>query len=103
MSKKGKNGSKGYFSINEKFAHTTLKKIDQYMDELRALVGKKGDGAQGGSKTLIGAVEGLNNEARDGKDLTDAYKKFNNNTLKTFKTQVNSLDFEFNVIDRIAR
>ncbi len=92
-----------YASINEKFAHEKLQKIDQYMDQLRAAVGKKGDGAKGGSTTLIGAVEGLNNEAYDGKDLTNAYKKFNDETLKTFKKQVSSIDIEFNIIDKLAR
>lgn len=92
-----------YASINEKFAAAKLKKIDELMDTLRRQVGKKGDGANGGSTTLIGAVEGLNNEAYDGKTLTEAYRKFNNTTLKTFKNQVIHLDMEFNVIDRLAK
>lgn len=101
----GKKKSKKatYASINEKFANAKLKKIDALMDELRSLVGKQGDGANGGSKTLIGAVEGMNNEAYDGKQLTDAYNKFNNSTLETFKNQVRSLDAEFNVIDKLAK
>ncbi|MBQ8132676.1 MAG: hypothetical protein IJ193_09310 [Bacilli bacterium] len=92
-----------YASINEKFAHAKLQKIDSLMDQLRAQVGKKGDGAKGGSTTLIGAVEGLNNEAYDGATLTNAYKRFNNTTLPTFKNQINSLDMEFNVIDALAK
>lgn len=92
-----------YASINEKFANAKLKKIDELMDQLRSQVGKKGDGANGGSTTLIGAVEGLNNEAYDGQALTNAYKNFNDNTLRTFKSQVHSLDMEFNVIDKLAK
>lgn len=92
-----------YASINEQFANSKLKKIDSLMDELRAAVGKKGDGAHGGSKTLIGAVEGLNNEAYDGAALTNAYNKFNNTTLKNFKSQIHNMDMEFNVIDHLAK
>ena len=105
MGKRKPNGQM-YYSINTQEAKKRLKNIDNYMDELRRLIGKKGDGVNGSAAsggTLIGCVEGLNNEARDGKKLTDAYKQFNNSTLKTFKTQVHSLDFEFEVIDRIAR
>ena len=100
---KKKTKKAAYASINEKYANSCLKKIDSLMDQLRRQVGKKGDGQNGGSTTLIGAVEGLNNEAYDGAALTNAYNKFNNSTLKTFKTQVNSLDFEFEVIDRLAK
>lgn len=100
----GKKAKKAaYASINEKFANTKLKNIDGLMDQLRAAVGKKGDGAKGGSKTLIGAVEGLNNEAYDGATLTNAYAKFNNTTLKNFKSQIHNMDMEFNVIDMLAK
>lgn len=92
-----------YASINEKYANAKLKKIDALMDQLRKQVGKKGDGANGGSTTLIGAVEGLNNEAYDGPALTKAYKKFNTSTLPTFRTQINNMDFEFNVIDALSK
>jgi hypothetical protein len=92
-----------YAAIDEKYADTKLKKIDSLMDQLRKQVGQKGDGAKGGSTTLIGAVEGLNNEAYDGATLTKAYKRFNSTTLTTFKTQVSSLDMEFNVIDALAK
>ena len=92
-----------YYSINEKFANSKLKNIDSYMDTLRKQVGKKGDGANGGSTSLIGAVEGLNNEAYDGAALTKAYNTFKNSTLPTFKSQVHNLDMEFNVIDSIAK
>lgn len=101
----GKKKSKKatYASINEKFANSKLKKIDSLMDKLRSQVGKKGDGAKGGSTTLIGAMEGCNNEAYDGQQLTNAYKRFNKTTLPTFKNQVRSLDVEFNVIDALAK
>lgn len=100
----GKKSKKAaYASINEKFANAKLQKIDALMDQLRKQVGKKGDGARGGSTTLIGAVEGLNNEAYDGKQLTDAYKRFNNQTLPTFKRQVSNMDMELNVIDALAK
>lgn len=101
----GKRKSKKatYSSIDEKLANKKLKNIDKYMDELRAKVGKKGDGIGGNSKTLIGAVEGLNNEAYDGEKLTKAYNKFKNSTLPTFKNQVSKLDSEFNVIDKLAK
>ena len=55
--------------FNEKYANARLKKIDALMDQLRKQIGKKGDGQNGGSTSLIGAVEGLNNEAYDGKEL----------------------------------
>ena len=92
-----------YAAINEKYAHAKLKRIDSLMDKLRQQVGKKGDGARGGSTTLIGAVEGLNNEAYDGQKLTAAYKRFNTTTLPTFKKQVSNMDFELNVIDSLAK
>ncbi|MBE6157757.1 MAG: hypothetical protein E7160_03070 [Firmicutes bacterium] len=92
-----------YASINEKFAKAKLKKIDQLMDQLRSQVGKKGDGIKGGSKTLIGAVEGLNNEAYDGAKLTKAYKYFNDNTLPTFRREISKMDTEYNVIDHLAK
>lgn len=98
-----KKKSAAYAAIDEKFAHAKLKKIDALMDQLRKQVGKKGDGLRGGSTTLIGAVEGLNNEAYDGKQLTDAYKKFNNTTLPLFKRKVTAMDMEFNVIDSLAK
>ena len=100
---KRKTKKASYASINEKFANTKLKNIDALMDKLRSQVGKKGDGAKGGSTTLIGAMEGCNNEAYDGQALTNAYKKFNNTTLTTFKNQVRSLDAEFNVIDALSK
>ena len=94
-----------YASINEKFAHIIFSpiRIEPRIYKISLAVGKKGDGAKGGSTSLIGAVEGLNNEAYDGKDLTNAYKKFNDETLKTFKKQVSSIDIEFNIIDKLAR
>jgi hypothetical protein len=92
-----------YASINEKYADAKLKKIDSLMDQLRSQVGKKGDGAKGGSTTLIGAVEGLNNEAYDGQALTEAYKRFNEKTLVTFKSQISNMDMELNVIDALAK
>ena len=92
-----------YASINEKLAATKWKKIDALMDELKALVGKQGDGINGGSKTLIGAIEGCNNEAYDGSELTNAYNYFNNTTLKVFNNQIRSMDSEFNVIDKLAK
>lgn len=92
-----------YASINEKYANARLKKIDALMDQLRKQVGKKGDGQNGGSTTLIGAVEGLNNEAYDGKVLTSAYTRFNKTTLPLLKGQISGLDMEFNVIDDLAR
>lgn len=104
MGKKGKKTKKAAFaSINEKYANAKLKKIDSLMDQLRKQVGKKGDGQKGGSKTLIGAMEGLNNEAYDGKELMAAYNRFKNTTLPTFKNQVHDLDMEFNVIDKLAK
>ncbi len=101
MAKKAKKAT--YASINEKFANSKLKKIDSLMDELRNLVGKKGDGSANKSNTLIGAVERLNDQAYDGKKLTDAYDRFNNTTLPTFKNQIHNMDFEFNVIDKLAK
>lgn len=98
---KGKNRKAKYHSINEKFAHKKLQKIDNLMDQLRRQVGRKGDGNTG--KTLIGAVERLNEQARDGVALTKAYKKFNTSTLPTFKSQISNMDFEFNVIDALAK
>ncbi len=97
MAKKAKKAT--YASINEKFANSKLKKIDSLMDELRALVGKQG----GAANTLIGAVERLNDQAYDGKKLTDAYTRFNDKTLPTFKNQIHNMDFEFNVIDKLAK
>ena len=101
----GKKKSKKatYASINEKYANARLKKIDSLMDTLRSQIGAKGQGANGGSTTLIGAVEGLNNEAYDGATLTNAYNRFNNTTLPTFKKQIANMDMEFNVIDKLAK
>ena len=48
-------------------------------------------------------LEGLNNEARDGKELTSAYSRFNKTTLPLIRNQISSLDMEFNVIDALAR
>lgn len=101
MGKKQKKATR--YSINEKLANTTLKKIDSLMDELRSAVGKKGDGANGGSKTLIGAIEGCNRTAYDGKALMDAYSRFNDVTLVKFRDQIRSMDQEYNVVDKIAK
>lgn len=92
-----------YAAINDKLAKSVLKNLDSYMDQLRAVVGKKGDGANGGSTTLIGSIEGLNNEAYDGQALTAAYKKFNNTTLPAIKSQVSNLDMEFGFIDMLSK
>ncbi len=92
-----------YASINEKFANSKLKKIDSLMDDLRKLVGIKGDAKAKRTNTLIGAVEALNDEAYDGKALTTAYNRFNTKTLPTFKNQIHNMDFEFNVIDKLAK
>jgi len=102
MSKKNTKKA-AYASINTEYANSKLEKISTLMDQLRKQVGKKGDGANGGSTTLIGAVEGLNKEAYDGAELTKVYKKFNTSTLPTFKTQINNMDFELNVIDALAK
>ena len=101
MAKKAKKAT--YASINEKYANSKLKKIDSLMDELRVLIGKKGDAAAKKTNTLIGAVEAVNDQAYDGAKLTAAYTRFNNTTLPTFKNQVYAMDFEFNVIDKLAK
>lgn len=102
-SNKNANRANKKFSINEKLARSTLKKVDSSMDELRALIGKQGDGANGGSKTLIGAVEGCNKEAFDGKALCDAYDRFNDVTLPNFRLRVRSIDQAFNLIDKVVK
>ncbi len=91
-----------YAEIDEAKAKKILKKIDKEMDNLRALVGKKGDGKTN-RKTLIGAVEYMNDQAYGGQKLNKAYNEFNSKTLPTFKNQVYAMDFEFNVIDRLNR
>ena len=100
---KQKTKKAAFASINEKYANARLKKIDALMDQLRKQIGKKGDGQNGGSTSLIGAVEGLNNEAYDGKELTSAYSRFNKTTLPLIRNQISSLDMEFNVIDALAK
>lgn len=89
------------FSINKKYANARLKKIDELMDELKAAVGKKGDGVNKSSATLIGAMEGLNNVVFGGQ-IQKYYTEFNNSVLPKFKTKITRMDWEFEIIDRLT-
>ena len=99
--KKKRNDTR--WSIDDKYANARLSKINSYMDEIKSLIGKRGDGVNGGAKTLIGCVEGLNNEAKDGKALSDAYNKFNNTTLVNIQKRLKEMDSNFEWIDKIAK
>lgn len=99
--KKKRNNTR--WSIDNKYANERLTKINGYMDDIKQLIGKRGDGVNGGAKTLIGCVEGLNNEAKDGQKLTAAYNKFNNTTLVNIQKRLNEMDKQFENIDYIAK
>lgn len=100
---KKKKRSEMRWSIDDKYANARLAKINGYMDEIKNKIGKSGDGVNGGAKTLIGCVEGLNNEAKDGKNLTDAYNKFNNTTLVNIQKRLKEMDNKFEILDMIAK
>ena len=100
---KKKNRTELRFSIDDKYANARLEKINEFMDEIKRKIGNTGDGINGNSKTLIGSVEGLNNEVKDGKKLTEAYNKFNNETLENIQKALKAVDGYFEKIDWIAK
>ena len=101
MAKKKGPRSKRW-SIDDKFVGKELKKCDAAMKEIKRLIGKGGDFTNG-AKTLIAAVEYLNNEATDTQQLMDAYNKFNNETLVDLRKQLNGMDSQLQHLDRIAK
>lgn len=101
MGKKKKKSISRFGFEDEKAVKNKMKKIDSLMDNLKSQLGAKSDG-DANKKTLIGAVERLNDQAYDGAKLTAAYEKFNT-SLVSIKSRIQKIDSEMNFMDRIVK
>lgn len=94
----------GRFGVDSKKADAVLKKCDEYMANIKKLIGTtSGAGKTGKSGNLIGAVEYLGTQACDGKELTEAYNNFNNTVLKDIRKKMSAIDTYLEYMDKIAK
>lgn len=87
------------FSIDDKKAAKKLRTISGYMKEINSFIGKEGDGDTG-AKTLIGGIEGLNHEYKDG-TATTWYNNMNTKTLKSINTRFNEISKSLETLDQL--
>lgn len=91
------------YQVRDALMKKTLKDCDTYMTNINKTIGKYGDGANG-AKTLIGAIERLNDKCwSDGKQATAWYKDNQNDLndvnrkLKTINEYLQTLDLIENI------
>lgn len=88
------------YQVDEKTIRDTLKTCNDCMNNINKLIGKNGDGA-GGAKTLIGAIERMNENCwSDGKAATTWYQN-NQKYLSKVNAQMKAMDESFRTLDLI--
>ncbi len=88
------------YQVNGALIKKTLKNCDAYMTTINDTIGKYGDGASG-AKTLIGAIERMNEKCwSDGKYATTWYND-NQNDLNDVHGKLKAINESLETLDLI--
>lgn len=89
------------YSVNKKVAKSVMTNCNTYMDQIKAKIGKAGDG-DANAKTLFGAMERYNDNANSGATMTNSYNNFNKKSLPAFRKELAKIDKNIENIDLFA-
>lgn len=101
MAKK-KNARSMLNSVNSKFVNAKLKQCSAEMDQIKKLLGKSGDGANGSTATLYGCVEALSNDLNGTSDLNTMYDVFNSLHLSNIYSGLKKIDDYLDALDILS-
>lgn len=92
-------GAKSY-QVNGSLVKKTLKSCDTYMTAINETIGKYGDGASG-AKTLIGAIERMNEKCWSDGKYASAWYKDNQADLNDVHAKLKSINESLQTLDLI--